>query len=329
MAAPAIQDGSGAGVGYTFADTVTAEQRSGICQLLASWGGRSDDERERMRSSSSAKAPGGEVVFFSGVVPYVHNSKTKHLWVPANTPPPPAAAPRTQGTRSSGVGRHEPGTNPWRGKAVNAGTFQQTSGDRKDLSGPTNEGAGGTCGGSAIGEAATHVSDDSAPRNRKGASSAPEEKEGELTERESRIASEPGVPTETRAFRKHTVGGKGRSRRRGSTGRRGRGQSDASTGQGDELAERPRVKSEAMESTTSDATGRSTTTPPQENAIASDSPRNQHRKLRPRAMEAQNNQATGEEPAAGADAADGAPAAILTPSAPSKIKPSKSTKTYW
>lgn len=301
-------------MGYTFADNVTAEQKSDICQLLVKWGGRSEDERERVDSSLSAKAPGGEVILFSGVVPYVHNSKTKHLWVPVNVPPPPAAAPPPrQGTR---VGRYEPGTNPWRGTTGDADRFEKISIDRKYLSRLKTEEVGNTSthGGPETGGAAKYLVDDSSLRNRRGKSSASEENEGELAERESRLASEPGVPTRSKTTRKHAAGGKGRTRRCGSTGRRGRGQSDS---QGDEPEERTRTQSEATDST------------PRGASIASDLPRNQHRKLRPLAMEAQNKHVTVEKPPKAKDSADGTPAVILTPSAPSKIKPSKVLRTYW
>lgn len=318
-AAPAIQDGSGAGVGYTFADDVTAEKKSDICQLLARWGRRSEDERRRAESLASVKAPGGEVVYFSGVVPFVHNSKTEHLWVSANVPPPAAAPPPRQGALTVGAGRHEPGQNPWRGRPVDAGTFQPIGSDRQDPSSNINE-SGGMRGGAEIGGAAKYVVDDPPPRRRRGNSLASEEKEGKLIERESRHFSEPGsASARTNTVRNRTMGGKGRSRRRGSTSPCGRGQSDqseASAGQGDEPAARPRIQSEATE--------RSTTIRPRANApVACDLPRNQHRKLRPLARQAQNKQETTKEPGE----ADAAPASILTPSAPSKIRPSKSTKT--
>lgn len=337
MAAPAIRDASGTGVGYAFADGVTAEQKSDICQLLARWGSRSGGERERAESSSSVKSPGGEVVYFSGVVPFVHNSKTEHLWATANVPPPPSVPPRRQSTLCVGVaGKHEPSPNPWRGKTVDAGTFQQIEGDRQGLSNSKHEGVGGARGGAEVGGAAKYVVDDPAPRTRRGKSSASasEEKEGEQTERDSRMASEPGAaPSRTKAFRKQTAGGKGRSRRRGSTGgRRGRGlsdQSDASAGQGDEPAERARIQPERTESATRGATEGSTAARQRENApIASDTPRNQHRKLRPVAMEAQHR-GTNEDPAAAVGSAGGASTATLTPSAPSTSKPSKTMKTFW
>ena len=326
MTAPAIQDATGAGVGYTFADNVTAEQKSDICQLLARWGSRSGDERERAESSSSVRSPGGDVIYFSGVVPFVHNSKTEHLWVTANVPPPPGVVPPRQGTLSVGVGRHEPGPNPWRGKAVDADTFEHIERDRQGLSNSNNK-REDACGVAEVGGAAKYVVDDPAPRARRGKSLASEEKEEEVTERVSRMASEPGaVPSRTKTPRKHTAGGKGRSRRRGSTGRRGRGlsdQSDASAGQGDEPAERPRIQREVTESATQGSTQGSTTARLRENGpIALDMPRNSHRKLRPVAMEAQNR-GISEDPAGEA------PAATLTPSAPSKSKPSKTMKTYW
>lgn len=311
-------------MGYTFADAVTAEQKSEICQLLARWGSRSGDERERAETSASVKAPGGEVVYFSGVVPVVHSSRTEHLWVPANVPPPPAAAPPKKGASSVGVGicRHEPGPNPWRGKAVDTDTCQHINSDGKDLSSQsqTNQEVGDTRGGAGVGAGAKYVVDvdGSTLRTKRGKSSASEENEEELIDRESRMASEQGiVPSRAKTFRKHTAGGKGKPRRRGSTGRRGRGlsvqsQSDVLAGEGDKPTERPRLQSEPAPSATRGA---------------SDAPICQHRKLRPVAMEEQN-QGTSDNPAA-RDAADGSPAATLTPSAPSKSKPSKAMKTYW
>lgn len=309
-------------MGYSFADTVTAEEKSDICQLLARWAARSGDERERAETSASAKAPGGEVVFFSGVVPYVHTSRTDHLWVPANVPPPPAEASPRQGTVGVGIGKHEHGTNPWRGKTVEAETFQQIDNDRVDLSSQTNEEVGGKRRGAGVGEAAKYVVDDSTPRNRRGKSSASEETEGELAERESRMASEPGPRTRTKPCRKHQAGGRGRSRRRGLSD-----QTDSLGGQGDDPAERPRVQSEATESDTRGVKEHSAITRLQEKA--SDLPTKQHRKLRPLAMKPQNNSGAREGPEAGVNAAGGDPAAIVTPSAPSKIKSSKSMNTYW
>ena len=326
MTAPAIQDGAGAGVGYTFADVVTAEQKSEVCRLLARWGRRSGDERERAESSASVKAPGGEVVYFSGVVPVVHSSKTEHLWVSANVPPPPAAAPPRRGAPGVGVSRREPELNPWRGKAVDADIFQHINSDDKNFSSQirSHQEVGGTRGGAEGGGGAKYMVgvdvDDSTPRTRRGKSSASEEKEEEPTNRDFRIASEPGaVPSRTKTFRKHTAGGKGKLRRRGSTDRQRRNlsdQSDASAGQGDGCADRSRVQSEPAQSASRGAL---------------DVPRNQHRKLRPIAMEAQD-QGTSEKPAAlgaGDGAAEGTPAPILTPLAPSKSKSSKVMKTYW
>lgn len=358
LAAPAIQDGSGAGVGYTFADNVVAEQKIAICELLARWGSRSGEERERVESSTfTKKAPGGEVVFFSGVVPYVHDSKTRHLWAPVNAPPPPAVAASTSTSRSRhaaiglGAGNEKQGvgTNPWRGKRMDADSFQDINGScRQDLPSPTDDGAGGAHGSSEVGgaekeievggkapqgEALKYVPVASSSRGRRGKSLELDKNGESLTARETRMASEPGTnPTGNPTIRKSVMIRKGRPRRRGSLSRRRRGCSDASSGQGDDKdevpSERQRDESTATDITAEDAPDRSTTTDLGEN----DPPRTRHRKLRPRAMDGQTDlakrKALASEMAAGA--AGGASTVVHTPSAPAKSRSSRTLlKTFW
>lgn len=73
-------------MGYAFADTVTPEQKFAVYELLQRWNDRSEEDVERAQRCSSLKAPGGDVIFFSGVVPFVHSSRTSHLWVSSNVP---------------------------------------------------------------------------------------------------------------------------------------------------------------------------------------------------------------------------------------------------
>lgn len=365
LAAPAIQDGSGAGVGYTFTDDVVAEQKIAICELLARWGSRSGEERERAESfMSTKKAPDGEVVFFSGVVPYVHNSKTKHLWAPVNAPPPPAEAGSGSSSRHAarrlGLGEEKQGfgANPWRGKRVDADSFQDINGScRQDLPSPTDDddGAGGAHGSSKVGGAGIGIKigvgrkgpqgDDNAlkyvpvaasPRGRRGKSLELDKTGGSLTltERESRMASEPGThSTGNPTAGKPVMIKKGRPRRRGSVSRRRRGCSDASSGQGDdkdkEPAERRRDESTATDTTAGDdAPDDSTTT----DLGQKDPPRNRHRRLRPRAMDGQTDPATRKSSASevAAGAAGGASTAVHTPSAPANSRSSRTlVKTFW
>lgn len=91
-------------MGYTFAETVTGEQRVATCELLQKWGGRSEEERVRADSAAVDKAPGADVIYLSGVVPLVENSKTKHLWALVDKPPRPgllATEVNTSGLRIS------------------------------------------------------------------------------------------------------------------------------------------------------------------------------------------------------------------------------------
>lgn len=87
---------SGRGVGYTFAEMTTPDEIAAVCELLQRWSCRSEGERERAESSASLKAPDGDVVFLSGVVPLVSDTKTKHLLSPVHTPPPPAPTPHAK-----------------------------------------------------------------------------------------------------------------------------------------------------------------------------------------------------------------------------------------
>lgn len=59
-----------------------------VCEVLQRWDCRDDEERERAETFPSAKAPDGDVIYFSGLVPVVPQSKTNHLWSTGNQPPP-------------------------------------------------------------------------------------------------------------------------------------------------------------------------------------------------------------------------------------------------
>lgn len=335
-------------MGYTFADTVVAEQKTAVCELLAKWGSRSGEERERAESSMSKKAPGGDVVFFSGVVPYVHGSKTKHLWAPVNALPPPAEAAARHVSNCLGAGgeRQEVGANPWRGKMVDADSFQDINHScRQDLPSPTSQGAADRHGSSEVeeagmgqglgrngprGEAVKYVADDSTPRRRRGKSLEMDGKGMTSTERESRMASEPGTSAGNATARKAVASRKGRPRRRGSVSRRQRGCSDASSGQGDdkESPERRRGQSAAAGSTVEERPGRSTTADLGRN----DPPKNQHRKLRPRAMDEQAGlaKASVSAPEVMAGAAGEPSTSVHSPSAPTKSISSRTLlKTFW
>lgn len=100
-AAPAIQDNSSDGVGYMFAEDVSSVAQDEVREVLQRWGCWSDEERTRAKSTSFDKAPEGDVIYFSGVVPVVPQSKTSHLWSSGNEPLPPA--PLTLGDRLSSL----------------------------------------------------------------------------------------------------------------------------------------------------------------------------------------------------------------------------------
>lgn len=98
---------TGTGVGYTFAETVSADLRTSMCEALQRWGRQNNEERHRAESFVSTKAPEGDVIYLSGVVPLVDNSRTKHLWGGSEKPPPPAPASSGEGVVSEGPGGHK------------------------------------------------------------------------------------------------------------------------------------------------------------------------------------------------------------------------------
>lgn len=299
-----------------------------MCELLAKWEARGGGERDRTASSVSAKAPEGDVVFFSGAVSFVHNSSTKHLWVPVNQPPSPAEVAPRKAVSSTMVGVREQGINPWRGRRVgydNATNFEPIGNDHDNYTTPSAEAIQGEPGESlstgvgGIGRkqpergGAKYVANDLSPRDRK----ISDEHESELCERELRAASEPVSPAGKTCDRKLDLGDMGKIR-----GRRARNKGPSA--RGGMPADRMRNRSAATDSTDD----QDSTRPRAISSPGSESPRHQHRKLRPRAMNEQHGPA--KVVGAAMDAAgETSTLAIVTPSAPATTKPSRSLKTFW
>lgn len=331
-AAPAIQDGSGAGVGYTFHDSVKAVQKAKMCELLQQWGARSEEERDRAESSASVKAPDGEVIYLSGEVPFVHNFKTKHLWATVNAPPPPAVAESKQKVCRVGLARQECDQNPWRGVSAQSSTLQDFDSVLEDslTDHMDAEGRRALCGGLGLGdspsdqqqrEATKYAMKLSPPRQIRGKSLSSETKETESVERESRMYSEPGLPSGKKSLPKLTVDGRSRARSRGSTSRRRRGCSNSTSLREEESADRSRMRSTGTESTEELAPELS----PMHTGTDSKTPGNQHRTLRPLAMDQRKGETKSE--ALAGDRGAGA-TSVLSPSAPASSKPSRVMKTF-
>lgn len=338
MTAPAIQDGSGLGVGYSFEDAVSDDQKKAICELLQQWGCSGGEERERAESSMSAKAPGGEVVLLSGEVPYVHNFRTKHLWDDSNIPPPPDGTTSRKAVHRTGTVRHESLLNPWRGATVETdSSFKPTTRVLDESATPMNGEAVRLCTDGRTGGVERHQQqeggakhvEDCFARERRGSSLSFEDEKQELAERDSRLASATGMSTKKPAIQKSTSSGKGKTRRRGSFVRRRRGHSDDSSGAQDQSEGRPRVESTATENSDEVATNGSKITRPRENASVPFPPPNQHRKLRPRAMDQQDNLPKNEAAAASKSGSGTSAPLTATPSVPQQSMPSRVVKTFW
>ncbi|CAM9126093.1 unnamed protein product [Ectocarpus sp. 12 AP-2014] len=335
-ASPAIQDGSGLGVGYAFEDAVSDDQKKAICKLLQQWGGWGGEERERAESSMSAKAPGGEVVLLSGEVPFVHNFRTKHLWDDSNIPPPPDRTSSRKTVHRTVAGRHEILVNPWRGATVEADSnFQRTTRVLEESANQINEEAVGLRADGRTGGVIRHqpqeggVKDveDCIARERRGRSLTFEDEKDELAERDSRLGSATWMSTKP-AIQKSSSSGKGKARRRGSTLRRRRGHSDGSSGAQDQSEGRSRVESTATENSDEVATNGSKITRPRKNVSVSEPSPNQHRKLRPRAMDQQDNLPKLEAAAASKSGSGGSAPLTATPSVPHQRMPSRVLKTF-
>ncbi|CAM9162084.1 unnamed protein product [Ectocarpus fasciculatus] len=336
-ASPAIQDGSGLGVGYAFEDAVSDDQKKAICDLLQRWGCWGEEERERAESSMSAKAPGGEVVLLSGEVPFVHNFRTKHLWGDSNIPPPPDGTTSRKAVHRTGTVRHESLLNPWRGTTIETDkNFQHTTRVLEESATSMNEEAVGLGADGGTGGVERHPQQeggandvqDCFARERRGNSLTFEDEKHELAERDSRLASATEMSNKKPAIQKSSASGKGKTRRRGSFARRRRGHSDGSSGAQDQSEGRSRVESTATENSDEVATNGSKITRPRENATVSGPPPNQHRKLRPRAMDQQANSPKIEAAAASNGGGASAPLSAA-PSVPQQTKPSRVLKTFW
>ncbi|CAM9866313.1 unnamed protein product, partial [Pylaiella littoralis] len=128
---------------------------------------------------------------------------------------------------------------------------------------------GGTGRRKPVRGAAKYVAENLNPREGRWERSPSEENESELAERESRAVSEPGPAGGKTSARKLGCGDKGKMRRR-------RAQSIAPSIQGDMPADRPRNRSAATDSAGKHESTRPRATSPR----GSESPRNQHRKLK-------------------------------------------------
>lgn len=333
ITAPAIQTSSGEGVGYTFSDTVATDHKVAICELLAKWEATGEEERGREERSMSVKAPEGDVVLFPGAITFVHSSKTNHLWRPVNHPPSPRAMTPRQTASGVRVGVREHGTNPWRGKKAGVDSFEPIGSARNGCIDSIAEGEKGEAevGGSAetgrTGRkqpergAARYAADDFTPREVTGKNSASEENENGLTERESRAASEPGSSSQKTSARKVGLGDKGKIRK-------GRFRGKAPSVDRDMPADRLRHTSAATDSASEDESTRLRTV----SSPGYEPPRNQHRKLRPLAMNEQlgaSKIAAAELSAGGGASTPATATTTVTPSAPAKSKPSRALKTFW
>ncbi|CAM9347882.1 unnamed protein product [Scytosiphon promiscuus] len=336
-ASPAIQDGSGAGVGYIFQDSVKAEQKVKMCELLQQWGARSGEERYRAASSMSVKAPDGEVVYLSGEVPFVHNFKTKHLWTTVDDPSGPTAAVQKHNPSEEGRARKERDQNPWRGRSTT--TFQDFDSvlddtamrqtDRKGQEAPFRGfGRGGAQTGQQVEEAKKYALGHSASRQTRGESPSSEEQKAASTDQESRMPTEQGGSCGRKPLRKANVGGRGRARKRVSTGRHGRGCSDSQSLQEEEPTERPRIRTTEAEYTERRALDPSSQKTAQIDVVADPKqPGNQHRTLRPLSMDEQSRGMTMQ--ALARNGGTIASTVALSPSAPTRIKPSRAVKAFW
>lgn len=318
-------------------DTVAVDRKIAMCELLARWEARGGEECDQTASSVSAKAPEGDVVFFSGAISFVHNSSTKHLWGPANQPPSPAEVAPRRVVSSTKVGVREHGINPWRGRRVGDGAtiFESIGSGHDNNTAPSVEAVGGEFGvgwSAEVGNigrkqpekgAAKYVADDLNPRHRREKTLTSDEHESELPERGLRAASEPGSPPGKTSARKLGLFDAGKIR-----GRRAR--NNTPSARGDMPADRPRNRSTATDS----MDDQDSTRPRAISSPGTESPRHQHRKLKPRAMNEQHCPAKVVLAAADAAGETTTPAAptgtgAATPSAPATRKPSRALKTFW
>ncbi|CAN0267342.1 unnamed protein product, partial [Ectocarpus sp. 13 AM-2016] len=165
-------------------------------------------------------------------------------------------------------------------------------------------------------------------RERRGRTLTFEDDKDVLAERDSRLGSATGMSTKP-AIQKSSSSGKGKARRRGSTLRRRRGHNDGSSGAQDHSEGRSRVESTATENSEEVATNGSKITRPRKNVSVSEPSPNQHRKLRPRAMDQQDNLPKIEAAAASKSGSGGSAPLTAIPSVPHQRMPSRVLKTFW